>query len=312
MEWLAGIIAAVVGFLVGIIPTFGEELRYRMPLPASIVRPEVTVLFGGDMMFDRSVRQYMEQYGDDHVFSCIVDVLNKPDLVVANLEGPITDNPSISVGSTPGDSNNFTFTFPPSTAALLARHNVRLVNLGNNHMLDFGWDGFSQTKQRLEAAGVGYFGSVGDDVSVYSTDTHGVPLSFVNFNEFAHSSTDMIYHISRRIGSESDAGRIVVVYTHWGEEYVPATERQKALARDFVDAGADIVIGSHPHVVQEHELYEGKHIYYSLGNFVFDQYWEDAVRAGLLVEVSFDRNGVKTTRDIPIRLDRDRRTCISG
>ncbi len=311
MEWLAGIIAAVIGFFVGILPTFGEELRYRMPLPASIARPEVTVLFGGDMMFDRSVRQYMEQQGDDHVFSCIVDVLNKPDFVVANLEGPITDNPSISVGSTPGDSNNFTFTFSPSTAALLARHNIRLVNLGNNHIMNFGRDGLAQTKDFLDASGVGYFGDPDalEAERVARIELRGIPFAFVNWSDWTSDKTD---HTVAQVRKEAEAGRVVVVYTHWGEEYVPATERMKRLAHDFVDAGAELVIGSHPHVVQEHEVYGGKHIYYSLGNFIFDQYWMDSVRSGLLVEVIFTREGVKSVRDIPVWLERDRRTCVAA
>jgi gamma-polyglutamate biosynthesis protein CapA len=309
MEWLAGMVAAVVAFFASLVPTLGEEVRYRMSLADLLAPQEATVLFGGDMMFDRSVRVHMELHGDEYVFSCIVDTLNKPDLVVANLEGPITDNPSVSVGSTPGDSNNFTFTFPTSTATLLYKHNIRLVNIGNNHIMNFGRDGLLQTKKSLEEANVSFFGTVGDDSITHRITIRGVPLSFVNYNEFSYGSTDMIYHISRIIGEEREAGRVVVVYTHWGEEYVPPTERMKRLARSFIDAGADIVIGSHPHIVQEHEVYEGKHIYYSLGNFIFDQYWEDAVRDGMLIEARIDTGGVKEIKEIQIRLERDRRTC---
>jgi len=75
------------------------------------------------------------------------------------------------------------------------------------------------------------------------------------------------------------------VYTHWGVEYSPATDSEKKLAHEFIDAGAEIVIGSHPHVVQEHEVYKGKNIYYSLGNLIFDQYFSDAVDHGLTLQV---------------------------
>jgi poly-gamma-glutamate synthesis protein (capsule biosynthesis protein) len=71
-----------------------------------------------------------------------------------------------------------------------------------------------------------------------------------------------------------------------------------------------MVIGSHPHVVEEHELYKGKYIYYSLGNFIFDQYWDDAERDGLLLRVVFDPSGVQSVREIPIELEHDRRTCL--
>lgn len=308
MEWIAGIIAAVVAFFVSVMPSFGEEVRYRMPIPSSILRPEATVLFGGDMMFDRTIREAMQKHGDDHVFSCLGDVLKTPDLVVANLEGPITDNPSTSVGSTPGDMNNFTFTFPTSTAALLARHNIKLVNLGNNHIMNFSHDGLLQTKQYLDLAGVRYFGdpdAVEED-RVARLDIHDIPLSFVNWSDWTSDKTD---HTVAQVRKESEGGRVVVVYTHWGEEYIPATERMKVLAHQFVDAGAAIVIGSHPHVVQEHEEYSGKHIYYSLGNFIFDQYWNDDVRTGLLLSVVFERSGVETIEEVPIYLGRDRTSC---
>ena len=101
----------------------------------------------------------------------------------------------------------------------------------------------------------------------------------------------------------------MVVYTHWGEEYVPATDFEKRLAHNLIDGGAEIVIGSHPHVVQEHEVYNGKHIYYSLGNLIFDQYWEPAVSHGLMLEIVFDPNGVASIKEIPVELQKDRRTC---
>jgi poly-gamma-glutamate synthesis protein (capsule biosynthesis protein) len=102
------------------------------------------------------------------------------------------------------------------------------------------------------------------------------------------------------------------VYSHWGDEYVTANAMQKSLARRFIDAGAEIVIGAHPHVVQEHELYAGKHIYYSLGNFIFDQYFNEQVRRGLMLELALDASGIADIREIPTYLERDRRTCPVG
>jgi poly-gamma-glutamate synthesis protein (capsule biosynthesis protein) len=89
----------------------------------------------------------------------------------------------------------------------------------------------------------------------------------------------------------------------------PATQYQKNLAREFVDAGALFVVGAHPHVVQEHETYRGVPIYYSLGNLVFDQYWDSAVQRGLTLLVSFDATGVVNIAEMPVFLQRDRQTC---
>src|SRR3989344_3320333 len=304
MEWLAGIIAFLIASVAGVFPA--NLLAYRAaPLPKA---PSATVLFGGDMMFDRPIRTTMNEKGGDYIFSCIDSVLDDADMVVANLEGPITSTSSVSVGSPVGGKNNFTFTFATSTAALLARHNIRLVNIGNNHIMNFSRWGLGETKRYLDEAGVGYFGDPDamEEGRVARVVIGGVNFSFVNWSDWTSDKTD---HTVAQVREEAQSGRVVVVYTHWGEEYVPPPPRVRALAHSFVDAGAAIVIGSHPHIVQEYEIYNGTHIYYSLGNFIFDQYWEDAVRNGLLLRVRFDSSGVRSVQEIPIRLEQDRRTC---
>jgi poly-gamma-glutamate synthesis protein (capsule biosynthesis protein) len=307
MEWLMGIVAATVAFFA----TFLAAAQPGLPYPLFVQPPQATVLVGGDLMFDRTIRLAMEEHGTDHPLSCIVETLSAADLAMANLEGPITSNPSVSVGSEVGGTGNFTFTFPTSTAAMLYRNHIRVVNLGNNHIMHFSRDGLLETKEWLDRAGVQYFGDpdVGESERVLRIMLRGVPLSFVNWSDWTSDKTD---HTVAQVRTEAEAGRVVIVYTHWGEEYVPATDRMKRLAHDFVDAGADIVIGSHPHIVQEHEVYEGAHIYYSLGNFVFDQYWNEDVRTGLLLRLAVDQGGVQRVEEIPIELLRDRRTCPAG
>ncbi|MDP3646354.1 MAG: CapA family protein [bacterium] len=271
--------------------------------------PHATILFAGDMMFDRSVRLAIEKNGGAHIFSCIDPLLKKQDLVVANLEGPITENRSVSATSTVGDPNNFTFTFAPEIAPLLHEHNIRMVNLGNNHISNFGVDGVRSTLAALDGSHVGYFGDP-IDFSVAEHEIRGIHFAFINYNEFSvegrfASGGGAITHIREARAK----GEIPVVYTHWGDEYVAAKDSDKELARQFIDSGAEIVIGSHPHVVQGHEVYKGKHIYYSLGNFIFDQYWDDDVSHGLALEVRFKATGVESVREIPVELLRDRRTC---
>jgi poly-gamma-glutamate synthesis protein (capsule biosynthesis protein) len=273
--------------------------------------PTATVLFGGDMMFDRTVRSAADKSGGDYLFSCLDPLFSQADLVVANLEGPITEHASVSLGSAIGAPDNFTFTFPTSTAMLLAKHGVKLVNLGNNHIFNFKLDGVLSTEHYLDAAGVGHFGDPdkAEADRVARIEINGIPFSFVNWSDWTSDNTD---HTVQQIALEKASGRLVVVYTHWGEEYVPPPDRVKTLAHQFVDAGADIVIGSHPHIVQEHELYHGKYIYYSLGNLIFDQYWDDAVSHGLMLSVSFSADGVHSVREIPVELLKDRRTCPVG
>jgi poly-gamma-glutamate synthesis protein (capsule biosynthesis protein) len=273
-----------------------------------VAEPHARILFGGDMMFDRTIRIAMEEKGGDFILSCLDSVLKGKDLVVANLEGPITTNDSISRNSMPGDGNNFTFTFPPETARLLYDHNIRMVNLGNNHIMNFRRAGLLETKKYLDEAGVDYFGDpdLSDMDRVVRKDINGIPFSFINWSDWTSDNTDIT---AMAVKKEHEAGRVVVVYTHWGEEYVPATDRQKKLARNLIDEGAEIIIGSHPHVVQEHEIHKGKHIYYSLGNLIFDQYWMDAVTHGLMVEVIFTKDGVRLVKEIPVVLQKNRQTC---
>ena len=273
--------------------------------------PEAHILFGGDMMFDRTIRSAAEEHGGNYLFACLDPLLSKADMVVANLEGPITGNPSVSRGSLPGDGNNFTFTFPTSTAALLAAHFIGIVNLGNNHITNFKTSGVRSTISILEKAGVAHFGDPLANNVVYRA-FKGINIAFIGYNEFVHPMGSSASAASTTVAQITEAralGYLAVVYTHWGEEYQPATDREKMLAREFVDAGAEIVVGSHPHVVQEHEKYRGKDIYYSLGNLIFDQYWNDAVTHGLMIDVRFDRDGVAGVTEIPVVLNRNRTTC---
>ena len=286
------------------------------------------VLFAGDMMFDRTIRTTAEKQGDDFLLSCIEQVLLAPenDLVVANLEGPITGQPSKSIGSKPGEARNFVFTFPMTTAQLLKDHKIDLVNLGNNHILNFGYSGVQSTVTALDGAGVEYFGDpIGDKVAYKIIN--GVPLAFISYNEFSDDGAKTAAAVTMiQIKSAKSIGFLPIVYTHWGPEYLTkAPQYIRDRAHSFVDAGAIAVIGSHPHVVQDNEIYTSTSldsardkslgtsnsglIYYSLGNFVFDQYFQESVRNGLLIRVTFSNQGIEGVEEIPVTLNTDRTVC---
>jgi gamma-polyglutamate biosynthesis protein CapA len=248
----------------------------------------VQLLFAGDLMFDRGIRYYAAQNGgNDFVFDKISAELSKNDLVVANLEGPITDFKSVSAGTIAGSANNYFFTFDKSLAKTLFSQNIRLVDLGNNHILNFGQSGLNSTKKYLSDANVNYFGAPGSGKGVVE-NIGGIKLGFISYNQFAEDNLQDVVNEIKKIKTASD---VAVIFCHWGNEYqLTATESQKELAHQFVDAGADLVVGSHPHVIEPMEIYNGKRIYYSLGNFIFDQYFSEDVRNGLGVEVKIDKN----------------------
>jgi poly-gamma-glutamate synthesis protein (capsule biosynthesis protein) len=311
----AGILAALAAFASGFSVGYRDLATTIIPRaldPQPVQVATATVLFGGDMMFDRSVRTAMRWKGDDFVFSCIASFLQEQDLVVANLEGPITAHVSLSATTTPGHPDNMTFTFPLSTADLLYRHNIRMVNLGNNHIENFGTGGVRSTMAMLTSEQVDHFG---DPIAhrVATTDIGDIPLAFINYNEFAGNPAQNASTTISQIRAAHATGYIPVVYTHWGIEYATVSPQYlRDLAYRFVDAGAEFVIGSHPHVVADHELYRGKHIYYSLGNFVFDQYFSPEVSHGLLLQIVFTPAGVGDIQEIPIVLNRDRTTCLQS
>lgn len=265
-------------------------------------RKRVVLLFGGDVQLDRYIRSVVLKRGWDFLLSnSLRQELQTADLVIANLEGPITNASSVSLSSKEGEHDNYIFTFPPTTGIFLHEENIRLVNLGNNHILNFKEEGVKETKQYLSHAGVQFFGSplTGDDRMLIQ-DVGDTKVAFVNYNEFIFQGKEKALADIASVRGKAD---FVVLYTHWGKEYVPALASVKTLAHEFVDAGTDLIIGSHPHVVQEKEEYRGKMIYYSLGNFIFDQYFRPETKSGLLVKVTIDpiTKSIQT-EELPITL----------
>lgn len=276
-------------------------------------RPEaapIELLFGGDMMFDRWVRTMMRRYGDAYPLEPLRETFQDADAVIANLEGPITASASISEESESGAQDNYVFTFDQAVAPFLRKFDV-IPSLGNNHILNFKEDGVRETERHLHDAGVDFFGSPLDGSGrLLVKDFDGFRVAFVNYNEFVWQGREKAI---ADIGMSRGSADFVVLYAHWGEEYEPATEQQKGLAREFVDAGADLVVGSHPHIVQEHEIYHGKTIYYSLGNLVFDQYFRDDTRSGLLLSVSISqKTGKYAISEKTVIMETDGQTRIKN
>lgn len=247
---------------------------------------EVSILFVGDLMFDRYIRQVAEKRGNDFIFEKVTELLKNNDLVVANLEGPITDNESVSAETIPGEKGHLSFTFNGSLAETLAKQNIKLVNIGNNHILNFQKNGLDQTEKYLMESDVEYFGDPRKIENNYLIkEINGIKIGFVSYNQFGEKIEATINNIK----SIKDKVDIIVVYTHWGKEYEKTPINNiKNSAHSFVDAGADLIIGSHPHVVQDIEEYKRKKIYYSLGNFIFDQYFNPETQKGIAVEVKIN------------------------
>jgi poly-gamma-glutamate synthesis protein (capsule biosynthesis protein) len=298
----------VLGSLAFLVVSTALLVPGTLSAPLGFRYEESRVLFLGDLMFDRTMRTIGEREGYDYLFSCVTEWLWSYDLVVGNLEGPVTTYRSSSVGTVPGDLGNMRFTFAPAVVDTLRDHNIQLLHVGNNHIFDFGKEGVSSTRGILGMRGLSVFGDPLETETRSAVRTlPGARVAFISYNEFSpyQNASDTEREIKEARGNAD----VVLVYTHWGDEYVAPPERVRTLARRFVDVGADAVIGSHPHVVQEREVYQGKTIYYSLGNFIFDQYWNEEVRTGLALEVVLKEGKIEKFIEHPVTILRDGRTC---
>lgn len=249
---------------------------------------EITVLFVGDMMFDRGVRNTTSKKGFDTVFGQSKDIFKNAnaDIVVGNLEGPITSYPSKIILPDGSTTDELNFTFPAGTAKALKEHGFNIVSLANNHTANQGADGLAQTKKYLSEAGIAFFGSPFNKASELSTTTcqNDICISLIGWHEFANTPYTDISKEIKRLRPISD---IIVVFSHWGVEYQQRpTIRQREIAHAWIDAGADLTVGAHPHVIQSVEEYKGKKIFYSLGNFIFDQYFSFNTTHGLAIALT--------------------------
>lgn len=228
---------------------------------------DVTMLAFGDMMLDRYARYQMNKYGFLYPFKNILRFLDGSDIVLANLEGPITDYSSITADL---KSKKLQFTFDPHVVPTLKEIGFTTFGLANNHTANFGASGITQTKKYLTNASLDYYGDPfnKEDIS-YVKDIRGKKIAFIGYHEFYSKDTAPIIKEIKRLKGEAD---FIIVTPHWGVEYRKLMANgQIAKAHEFIDAGADLVLGAHPHVIEPIEIYKNKAIFYSLGNFVFDQ-----------------------------------------
>jgi len=288
----------------------GKDLSGNTIAKEQIVQTPISLLFAGDAMFDRHIRLYSQKQGYGFFLSHLQDLFASVDHVIINLEGPVTNNTSVSLGSAVGSTKNFIFTFDPQILPFLKQWNMSIVNLGNNHIMNFGEDGLKQTYANLENNQIRSFGDTGSSLPNEKRfaviNIHDKNIAFVNFNQFVSHAEEHVFEDMEKAKKEAD---VIIVYAHWGAEYVSQADTAiQQLAHRFIDAGADVVIGSHPHVTQQKEEYRGKIIYYSLGNFVFDQYFSKETMQGLLVKVTIAPSKELSFEEIPIKMETNGQT----
>ncbi len=236
-----------------------------------IQKESITLSFAGDVTMGNYATSYYSgsfdemaaQQSDDYFFEGVKSVFENDDLTIVNLEGPLTT-------ATSHLDKKFAFKGDPAYANILKLGDVDLVSYANNHSEDYYTQGLSDTKAALDGVAIGHFGY--DEAAIQ--EVRGVRIGFLGYRSLSYSmlsgnNKDIIKEAISNLKDTQDCD-FVVVYYHWGIESTnDANSDQRELAHYTIDCGGDLVIGSHPHVLQGMETYKGKRIVYSLGNFCF-------------------------------------------
>jgi len=277
----------------------------------------ITIILVGDIMLDRGV-EYMiktEGKGDFRFpFLKIADELQKADILFGNLEGPISDK-GTKVGSI------YSFRNDPKSIEGLTFAGFDVISLANNHVFDYGREALEDTLLRLKTAGIDYLGAGFNEKEAYSpiikelNDTKIAFLAYTNLGPetwkageensgIAWISENNLETIKRDIEKVKKESDILIVSLHSGEEYQKTpTQFQIEFSRAFIDAGADLVIGHHPHIIQPNEKYKDGWIFYSLGNFVFDQNFSEETMRGQILKILIENNKIKEVVPINIKIN---------
>jgi poly-gamma-glutamate synthesis protein (capsule biosynthesis protein) len=275
--------------------------------------PVVSIAFVGDIMLDDTPGKVVKSGRDP--FAPMAALLDTADLRVGNLECVIATT------GTPEPDKPFTFRAHPRTLPLLKRH-FDAVSLANNHSGDYGPAAFGQMLGLLDKQGIAYFGGGRTLAAAHRpaiVERKGLRIALLGYDEFFPRSFEADTDKPGIAWSEDEQVRLdiatarntyhadlVIPLMHWGWEHEgTASPRQRQLARVMIDAGADAVVGSHPHVTQDVEQYHGKPIIYSLGNFLFDSFSDPANNTGWLLRMEFDRQGARAWRTSSTRIDRE-------
>ena len=272
----------------------------------------MTMLMFGDMNLGRQLGQNLLKGEVDYPFVRMKPIIQGADAVFANLESPISDQH----GETESPISNFIFCAPPVAATALKRGGITIVSTANNHAFDYSLQGVRETIENLERTGIRHVGTSEDSIkgclpAVLSA--HGIVVGFLAYTQFVNGTNlwkgrialfDSV-QVKKDINQLRKRADFVIVSFHGGPEYSEEPDkRTRHQLESIVRAGADVVVGHHPHVPQGIECVDNKLIFCSLGNFVFNQAAPWAKRSfGVELKVSKRHStvGIESVRLIPIR-----------
>jgi poly-gamma-glutamate capsule biosynthesis protein CapA/YwtB (metallophosphatase superfamily) len=257
----------------------------------------VRIVFVGDIMLDRGVRTSVTKNlgGDYGALFAHTGYLKDADIAFANLEGPVATG-GYKAGS------RFSFRMDPAGLVAMRTAGFDVVSFANNHVGDYARAAFTETFEHLRennilVAGAGMNRTEATTPAII--EVRGMKIGFLaatdvgpNWLQATDTTPGILIASDPKLSAVIAAAKqqvdVLVVSFHWGNEYSPANAHQEKLAHAAIDAGADIIVGHHPHVMEKVEIYKNKPIFYSLGNFIFDQYFSPHTLRGMVAEVSID------------------------
>lgn len=212
---------------------------------------------GVDSRFNSTFNEYYDRKGAAYFLKKVKPVFSKDDITIVNFEGTLTESSARQVKA-------FTFKGPAKHVKILKKGSVEVVNLANNHSMDFGSKGFSDTKKTLKKNKVKYC----YNSTIAYKKVKGVKVAFIGFSQLSGAGESQVKAAIKQ--AKKNKAKIIIASFHWGIEYdYYPSGNQKSIARYAISEGADLVLGHHPHVLQGVEKYKGRYIVYSLGNFCF-------------------------------------------
>lgn len=263
----------------------------------------------GDILPDRGVKSVIQKIGLDGIFQNTPELFKDADLICANLEAAVTqgNRPLIKT---------FRFNSPLDIGEHLALHKIKIVNLANNHSIDYGKAGLTDTIANLKRYHVETFGCGDNAMSALAPkviQVHGTKIAFIGavcFPLEGYVYLPDAFDVGRwdasliklQIQEARQLADIVVVCFHWGIEFSHyPTSSQIEIAHFCIDQGADLIVGHHPHVLQGMEIYRDKPILYSLGNFIFDQRYGPATHS-VLGKLTIAEKSISRIEIVPVSI----------
>lgn len=279
----------------------------------------ITLMFVGDIMLSRAVGDKMKKINDWRwPFLEIADDLQEADLLFGNLEGPISDRGK-NVGS------KYSFRADPRVVEGLKYAGFDVLSVANNHMGDWTRLALEDTFRILADNDISYAGGGFNEAEAHSPavkEIRGTRFAFLAYTSLGPKYIEAkgensgiafadIERLTEDIKTARERADLVIVSFHFGGEYAKEpTELQKKVARAAVEAGASLVVGHHPHVVQEIEEYQGGYIAYSLGNFIFDQTFSKETTEGLLLKATVKDKKINSIEPIKIKISKEFQVAV--